>query len=56
MNKIDLSGVGVALITPFHRDDSQTVDYSALERLLEHCISNGLNYFVVNGTLQKTQS
>jgi 4-hydroxy-tetrahydrodipicolinate synthase len=50
MNKIDLSGVGVALITPFHRDDSQTVDYSALERLLEHCISNGVNYFVVNGT------
>jgi 4-hydroxy-tetrahydrodipicolinate synthase len=50
MNKIDLSGVGVALITPFHRDDNQTVDYAALERLLEHCISNGVNYFVVNGT------
>ena len=50
MNKIDLSGVGVALVTPFQRDDSQSVDYAALERLLEHCISNGVNYFVVNGT------
>jgi len=50
MNKIDLSGVGVALVTPFQRDDSQSVDYDALERLLEHCILNGVNYFVVNGT------
>ena len=50
MNKIDLSGVGVALVTPFQRDDSQSVDYDALERLLEHCIFNGVNYFVVNGT------
>ena len=50
MNKIDLSGVGVALVTPFQRDDSQSVDYAALERLLEHCISNGVNYFIVNGT------
>ena len=50
MNKLDLSGVGVALVTPFQRDGSQSVDYAALERLLEHCISNGVNYFVVNGT------
>jgi len=50
MNNIDLSGVGVALITPFLRDDSQSVDYASLERLLEHCIANGVNYFVVNGT------
>ena len=50
MNKIDLSGVGVALVTPFQRYDSQSVDYDALERLLEHCILNGVNYFVVNGT------
>ena len=50
MNKIDLSGVGVALVTPFQRDDHQSVDYAALERLLEHCIANGVNYFVVNGT------
>jgi 4-hydroxy-tetrahydrodipicolinate synthase len=50
MNKIDLSGVGVAFVTPFQRDDSQSVDYDALERLLEHCIFNGVTYFVVNGT------
>lgn len=50
MNKIDLSGVGVALVTPFNRDDHKSIDYAGLERLLEHCISNGVNYFVVNGT------
>ena len=50
MNKIDLSGVGVALVTPFHRDATKSIDYAGLERLLEHCISNGVNYFVVNGT------
>jgi len=41
-------GVGVALITPFNEDKS--VDYDGLERLLEHCIEGGVNYFVVNGT------
>ena len=50
MNKLDLSGVGVALVTPFQRNETKSVDYTALERLLEHCISNGVNYFVVNGT------
>ena len=42
------NGVGVALITPFKADNS--IDYSGLERLLEHCISGGVDYFVVNGT------
>lgn len=42
------NGVGVALITPFNADNS--IDYSGLERLLEHCISGGVDYFVVNGT------
>ena len=50
MNKLDLSGVGVALVTPFQRNETKSVDYTALERLLEHCILNGVNYFVVNGT------
>lgn len=48
MNTLDLSGVGVALITPFHKDGS--VDYPGLGRLLEHCIKGGVSYFVVNGT------
>lgn len=41
-------GVGVALITPFKDDNS--VDYNGLEKLLEHCIHGGVDYFVVNGT------
>ena len=48
MNNINLSGIGVALITPFNSDLS--VDYTGLENLLEHCIAGGVDYFVVNGT------
>ena len=47
------NGVGVALITPFNADNS--IDYSRLERLLEHCISGGVDYFVVNGTTAENQ-
>ncbi len=45
-------GTGVALITPFKNDKS--IDFSALERLIEHCIKNGVNYFVVLGTTGET--
>jgi len=48
MNSINLSGVGVALITPFNTDLS--VDFTGLANLLEHCIAGGVDYFVVNGT------
>jgi 4-hydroxy-tetrahydrodipicolinate synthase len=48
MRTIDLTGVGVALITPFHKDKS--VDYRGLQKLVESCISNGVDYLVVNGT------
>jgi 4-hydroxy-tetrahydrodipicolinate synthase len=41
-------GTGVAIVTPFNEDKS--VDYNALERLMEHLISNGINYIVVQGT------
>ncbi|MCL1674129.1 4-hydroxy-tetrahydrodipicolinate synthase [Elizabethkingia meningoseptica] len=46
MNK--LSGVGVALITPFNEDLS--VDFDALTRLVEFNIENGTSYLVVLGT------
>ena len=36
------------MITPFHNDGS--IDFNGLERLLEHCINGGVDYFVVNGT------
>lgn len=43
-----LLGSGVALVTPFSKDMS--VDYVALERLVEHVISGGITYLVVMGT------
>ncbi|WP_299117930.1 4-hydroxy-tetrahydrodipicolinate synthase [uncultured Winogradskyella sp.] len=41
-------GTGVALITPFKKDLS--VDYDALSKLVEHNISNGVEYLVISGT------
>lgn len=46
MNK--LSGVGVALVTPFNEDLS--VDFDSLTRLVEFNIENGTSYLVVLGT------
>ena len=46
------TGAGVALITPFNEDMS--VDYSALERLVENQISGGIDYLVVLGTTGET--
>lgn len=42
------SGTGVALVTPF--TVTGNVDYPGLERLVEHLISNGIDYLVVQGT------
>jgi len=41
-------GTGVALITPFKEDLS--IDYDALERLVEYNIENGTEYLVISGT------
>ena len=41
-------GTGVALVTPFKEDLS--VDFNALEKLVNHNINNGTNYLVINGT------
>jgi len=43
-----LSGVGVALVTPFRSDFS--VDYEALDRLIEYVIKGRVNYLVTLGT------
>lgn len=47
-----LNGTGAALITPFNKDTS--IDFESLEKLIEHNITNGLNYFVVLGTTAET--
>jgi 4-hydroxy-tetrahydrodipicolinate synthase len=46
------TGAGTALITPFNEDKS--IDYSALERLVENQISGGIDYLVVLGTTGET--
>lgn len=45
-------GTGVAMVTPFHKQG--TIDFSALERLIEHLINGGINYLVVQGTTAET--
>lgn len=42
------TGAGVALVTPFNEDKS--VDFGALERLVEDQIAGGTDYLVVMGT------
>lgn len=46
------TGAGVAIVTPFKEDKS--VDYNALERLIEDQISGGTDYLVVLGTTGET--
>ena len=45
-------GTGVALITPFHND--KTIDFTALEKLINYVIKDGVNYLVVLGTTAET--
>lgn len=41
-------GTGVAIVTPFK--DNLEIDFEALEKQIEHLISNNINYLVVLGT------
>jgi 4-hydroxy-tetrahydrodipicolinate synthase len=43
-----LRGTGVAIVTPFKNDFS--IDFSAMERVVNHVINGGVNYIVVLGT------
>ena len=52
MARINLAGVGVALVTPFRQDKS--IDFDALGRLLEYQIKNSIDYIVVLGTTAET--
>jgi 4-hydroxy-tetrahydrodipicolinate synthase len=47
-----LTGMGVALVTPFKNDDS--IDFEAFGRLIEYIIKNGVDYLVVCGTTAET--
>lgn len=46
------TGTGVALITPFEKDFS--IDYTALEKVIEYVINGGIEYLVALGTTGET--
>ena len=48
----ELSGTGVALVTPFNTN--KEVDYSALETIINYVIDGGVNYLVTLGTTGET--
>lgn len=50
--KLNMKGVGIALVTPFAEDGS--VDYTALERLIQRVIAGGADYLVALGTTAET--
>lgn len=52
MARINLKGMGVALVTPFKADKS--IDFQALARLIEHQIKSGIDFLVVLGTTAET--
>lgn len=52
MAEANINGLGVALVTPFNED--LTIDYEALERLIEHVIDGGCDYIVALGTTAET--
>tara|TARA_B100001115_G_C15840044_1_gene420910 strand:+ start:439 stop:1335 length:897 start_codon:yes stop_codon:yes gene_type:complete len=49
LNKMpEFRGTGVALVTPFQAN--LEIDFSALDKLVNHCIEGGVEYLVVMGT------
>ncbi len=48
MAKALFTGTGVALVTPFRKQD--TIDFSNLEGLIDHVIESGVDYIVALGT------
>ena len=47
-----LKGTGVALVTPFNTDG--TIDYPALEKLVDNVIKGGVDFLVALGTTGET--
>ena len=48
MSDFLLRGTGVALVTPFKKDES--IDWDALKTLVNHCVDGNLDYLVIQGT------
>src|ERR1035438_5305956 len=45
-------GTGVAVVTPF--DESGSIDFNALSKVLEHLLVSGVEYLVIMGTTGET--
>jgi 4-hydroxy-tetrahydrodipicolinate synthase len=54
MDRINLRGLGVAIITPFTPE--KDIDFPALERMVNHLIDGKTDYIVVLGTTGETPS
>jgi 4-hydroxy-tetrahydrodipicolinate synthase len=52
MSKVNLEGVGVALITPFGKDG--IIDFDTFARLIDYQLSSGIDYIVALGTTAET--
>lgn len=52
MADLHLKGLGVALVTPFKND--KTVDFEALDRMVEYVVTGNADYIVVLGTTGET--
>ena len=52
MKKSAFTGTGVALVTPFKKDDS--IDFRALTNVVEHVVNNGVEFLVALGTTGET--
>jgi len=52
MERINLKGIGVVLVTPFKTNGD--VDFQALSRLVDYQLQNGADYLVVLGTTAET--
>lgn len=48
------TGAGVALITPFNKNDE--VDFDALDRIIENQVAGGMDYLVALGTTAETST
>jgi 4-hydroxy-tetrahydrodipicolinate synthase len=49
-----LKGTGVEIVTPFHKYG--TIDFTSLEKIIEHVIKNNINYIVALGTTGESVS
>lgn len=52
MSTIDLSGLGVAMVTPFNPDGS--INFSLIDTHVDYLIDNGVDYIVTLGTTAET--